>query len=682
MSYTGVGHSGQGGTFTIFKDALDANKIKARRNSTGEIVATQASDTGALLNSVHSLLSNGDVIEFETNSYSGTTNYTNTDRQRIHYIGNGSQISGFKFVFSGTDWLTVRGWCTFRDFYFNGTGAASTTGVSISDSFAPTFEHCLFGYMDTAVEIGCATNFAELVKFSNCHFFDIRKGIVFKTPTGTGTGSYINSVLDHVTFNSATANQTGNYTYIEVQDNAIVNEGKWTNMRLWFADTGHTGVGVDLSGDATRCQFVKPVFENFGGVTGTIGIRYNSGADAGFHFVGRPIFIGSGTWTAKFSNASTKWTLGSVSAYRESGSVTVGTSGAYSSTTTNNNVADFAGLPTIYHTIGGTMLPNEIITVECKITTIAADGTNSYTIEKAYTRTGTYLLSIADYISLTTNNHFYIMQDMQTRAKTSLGSTSATVTTGAISASPSETTLDGKTIINATIEGYERKLEGGKYIGRYLGGGQIGEGLWGGSAAGGRITNDSIGTGNTNQGGLDNDGPHRASVTAATTNNMVSIRSSTNTATRRNYNPTLTVRFKLVSNTNMRAFIGWSSSTSAVSSVSDPLNALHGVGLWLDTAVSANWKIKHNAGTGASTEVTTGVAADTTVHTLKIIVDESTPKFTLYVDNGSYIGSTTITTPIPAATTAIQWYSWIETLTTAAKTYNVYYAEQESNLST
>lgn len=672
--YGASGHAG-GSSYLVYKDAADANKIKARNTDTGTVVATHATDAGALLNSLHTFLVNGDTVMFETDTYTGSTNYTNTNRQRIHYIGNGATIQGFKFIFSGTDWLTIRGWCVFRDLYFNGgSGQGATTGVQINDSFAPTFEHCMFFYCDSAVEIGCATNFVEFAKFSNCHFSDNRKSITFKTPTGTGSGSYINSVLDHCSFNSSTVDQTANYTFIEIQDNAIVSEGKWTNLRFWFADTGHVGVGIDVSGDCTRCQLVKPVFENFSGVTGTIGIRYNAAMDAGFHFEGRPVFMGSGSWSAKLSNANTRWTLGSVSAWRESGSVTVGVSNTYGAVTTNSNVADFEGLPCIYATIGGTVGTTETVTIETKISTIADNGTNTYTIEKPYTRAGTYLLTIADYINLTTNNHFYIMKDMQTRAKTSLASTSATVTIGAVSAIAQESMMDGKTLINSTIEGYER-LSANKYYARYLGGAANSEGQWIG-----RTTADTVGTGTSVASAMDADGPHRASSTGATIGNMVSIRCNSNATARRDFNPILLCKFKLLQITATRAFIGWTSNTSAVTSVSDPLNALTGIGLWLDTAVSPNWKIKHNAGTGASTEVNTGVAADTSVHTLKIIADNATPRFTIMADNGSYITSTNVTTPIPAATTALLWYSWIEATAAASKTYHVYYAEQETNI--
>jgi hypothetical protein len=250
-----------------------------------------------------------------------------------------------------------------------------------------------------------------------------------------------------VTFNASAADQTANYTHIEVQDNAIVNEGKWTNLRLWFADPNHIGVGIDLSGDATRCQLVKPVFENFSGVTGTIGIRYNAAADSGFYFAGRPVFTGAGTYAAKFSNASTKWALGSVSAFRESNTITIGTSGVYSTAATNSSIAEYAGIPSIFVTIGGTVGGSETITVELKIATTADDGTNTYTIEKTYTRAATSTLNIADYLSLTTNNHFYVMQNLQIRAKTSLASTSATVTVGTISASPC---TGGDVQLNAT----------------------------------------------------------------------------------------------------------------------------------------------------------------------------------------------------------------------------------------
>ena len=68
--------------------------------------------------------------------------------------------------------------------------------------------------------------------------------------------------------------------------------------------------------------------------------------------------------------------------------------------------------------------------------------------------------------------------------------------------------------------------------------------------------------------------------------------------------PSLNVRFHgIFPATEMRVFIGlWNGMAAAPTTSSDILNAKKGVGLWVDTAVTSQWKVMHNDGTGASTK--------------------------------------------------------------------------------
>jgi hypothetical protein len=123
-------------------------------------------------------------------------------------------------------------------------------------------------------------------------------------------------------------------------------------------------------------------------------------------------------------------------------------------------------------------------------------------------------------------------------------------------------------------------------------------------------------------------------------------------------------------NTSMRVFAGFIGSSSAPTSSADPLNALSGVALWLDTAVSANWKIMHNDGSGASTVDDTSVAAAVSTQYPVEIYHMRGPSKWRVVFNGTFFD---ITTDKPGTTTNLGFYTQIENLTAASRTMRIYY---------
>ena len=67
-----------------------------------------------------------------------------------------------------------------------------------------------------------------------------------------------------------------------------------------------------------------------------------------------------------------------------------------------------------------------------------------------------------------------------------------------------------------------------------------------------------------------------------------------------NQYPTMYVRFIPSSTTGVRVYMGFWSQFTAPTASTDVLANKRGVGLWLDTAVSANWKIMHNDNSASS----------------------------------------------------------------------------------
>jgi hypothetical protein len=178
------------------------------------------------------------------------------------------------------------------------------------------------------------------------------------------------------------------------------------------------------------------------------------------------------------------------------------------------------------------------------------------------------------------------------------------------------------------------------------------------------ITNDANGIGCT----LD---------TSATINNLAGWKCTT--CVSRQFNPVWMLRFKLVATAAFRFFAGFSSGASSnPASNSDYLNAISGVGLWVDSAVSANWKVMNNDGSGASTVTDTTVAFDALIHTLTITGLDSGPSFTVALD-GATITNGTVSSDQPAQTTLMGPIHYMENTIGASKTYSCYKAWIEAD---
>ena len=178
----------------------------------------------------------------------------------------------------------------------------------------------------------------------------------------------------------------------------------------------------------------------------------------------------------------------------------------------------------------------------------------------------------------------------------------------------------------------------------------------------------AVGTG-ANSDGSDSTGIYRTFDTAGTINSLSGIRTD-NAMMRRILNCYFKTAIYLNSVTNVRVFAGFVADSTAPTSTSDPLNAKEGVALWLDSAVSANWKRYHNDSSGAGTVDDTTIAALTsTLYPIEIYaVGDS--KFRI-VALGT---STDISTNIPASTTGLAFWIYIENTTGASRTFRSYYA--------
>ena len=200
-------------------------------------------------------------------------------------------------------------------------------------------------------------------------------------------------------------------------------------------------------------------------------------------------------------------------------------------------------------------------------------------------------------------------------------------------------------------------------------------GQWMGSAStnadgilNGRLAQVEVGTGSAASNTVDSTGMYRTMDTGATVNSLAGYRSSV-VLTRRANNAYFKTAIYLNDITATRVFAGLTSSGSAPSSAADPLANLSGVGLWFDSAVSANWKRGHNDGDATGDYDDTSIAATTaTLYPIEVYAVGDT-KWRI-VALGT---STDITTEIPSSTSNQAFWVYIENTAGASKTMRIYY---------
>ena len=217
--------------------------------------------------------------------------------------------------------------------------------------------------------------------------------------------------------------------------------------------------------------------------------------------------------------------------------------------------------------------------------------------------------------------------------------------------------------------GYSINSDYGK-IGNWYGiGTTTGDGMFSGN-----LNTITVGTGANSQ-AIDATGNHRLFDSGGTINSISGIRCNLLYA-RRLHNAYFKTAIQLNNNTNMRVYCGFVALASNPASSADPLNAQNGIALWLDTAVSANWKIMRNDGSGASTVADTSVAAATgTLYPVEIMAKNDN-RYQVSFNGVIY----NYTTDIPGSTSTQGFWLYIENTTGASRVIRGYYVTMRADV--
>lgn len=136
-------------------------------------------------------------------------------------------------------------------------------------------------------------------------------------------------------------------------------------------------------------------------------------------------------------------------------------------------------------------------------------------------------------------------------------------------------------------------------------------------------------------------------------------------------------RIRTAHNANIRIFIGLINQNAdptattpfiAPAATTDILAGINGVGLWVDSGATTQWRVIHNDGTAGASVKDTIVGdpvIDTTsaYHKFEIVTEDAANRFGVRYDNKMNI----VTSRIPATTARLGWLVFIQATTTAVR---------------
>jgi hypothetical protein len=393
--------------YVIFQDG---NTYKAKNQATGYIDFTSADASLVISQAV----ANGNTVYIKPSNYTLSSDVQVYNKKNAQILSDGAVITGNgkKIIIKGDNYASSQNDLISGLIVINGT-------LRIENSFGTTVSNMAFVNCSTAIEIANTDTWSEGSKIENCRFASSKEGIVFRTPTGNGTGSYASTEISRCFF-SIFDNSVG----IKVEYLAEFSDSQLQDVRMWMGENSlrnQTGLLVDGSMHQTLLDGV--VFESFADYPDQL-----YAISLGETSITPPILAGGvsflGNWTAKIYNPFNKWIAGSGAIFKQENlNVPIGLNGQYGSTETIQlrplTIADFK--PKIQ--VQGSFAYNETVTVRFRLEFV--DNVISQSVEKSFTNSTAVWLSDDDMLRMFPSES--VIWNILVDAKASSASTDAVV---------------------------------------------------------------------------------------------------------------------------------------------------------------------------------------------------------------------------------------------------------------
>ena len=391
--------------------SYEANVYKLKNMLTGYVVEQPHSASTA----INSAFSQGKSIYINPGTYILTDDIyiTNKVNPKIESNKDATIIgNGHKIVIFGDDYTTS------KHASISGLNLINTT-ISVENSFRTTISNILFENSSTCIEFVNTNTWTEYSKVTDCQFINSSEGIVFRTPTGNGTGSYSSTVIERCSFNFKDFS-----VGIKVENLAEFSDSQIQNVRFWIGNNGRANqTGMHIDGSMYQTLLSGVVFESF--ATDPV---YLFGIDIGDNCNPAPTLANGvsflGNWTSKIHDSQGIWLSATGAAFKkENLVVNIGVNNQYG---TNQSIHTrpltiFSFKPKI--STYGSFANNEVITVRIRIEYI--DNIISESVEKTFTNSSSVWLSDDDMLQLFPSQD--IIWAIVFDAKTNVGSTAAAV---------------------------------------------------------------------------------------------------------------------------------------------------------------------------------------------------------------------------------------------------------------
>lgn len=389
----------------------DGNVYKLKNMRTG-IVAENSQSASTAINSA---LNQGKSIYINPGTYVLTDDIYITNKINAKIVSNNEATilgNGHKIVIYGDNYTTS------KYAVISGLVLINAT-IRVENSFGTTISNMIFENSSTGIEFANSNTWTEYSKVENCQFINSSEGIVFRTPSGNGTGSFSSSIIERCSFNFQDFS-----VGIKVEPLAEFSDSQIQDVRFWIGNNGRANqTGMYVDGSMYQTLLIGVVFESF-----TPDPIYLFGIDIGNNCNPAPTLESGvsflGNWTAKIHDSQGIWLSGNGAIFkREDIMVNIGVNNQYGENQTIEvrPLTIFSFKPKI--SVEGNFANNEAITVRVRIEYI--DNIISNPVQKTFTNSSSVWLSDDDMMQLFPSQD--IIWAIIFDAKTNTGSSSAVV---------------------------------------------------------------------------------------------------------------------------------------------------------------------------------------------------------------------------------------------------------------
>jgi len=394
--------------YVIFQDG---DAYKARNQATGYVEFTSA-DASIVMSQT---IAEGNTVYIKPGNYALRSDVQVNNKINAKIVSDGASIigEGNKLIIKGDNWS--------RSQYNLISGLEIVNGtLRIENSLGTTVSDMAFANCSTALELVNTETWSEGTKIEDCHFVDSKESIVFRMPTGNGTGSYASSEINRCFFNII-----DDSVGITVEYLAEFSDSQLQDVRMWMGEKGFTRnqTGLLVSGSMHQTLLSGVVFESFADSPDQL-----YAISLGETSVTPPILTGGvsflGNWTAKVHNPFGKWISGFGAVFKQENlNILIGLSGQYGVTKSFHLRPDTISSFKPKIQVQSSFANNETITVRFRLEFV--DNIVSRSVEKTFINSTTMWLSDDDLLRLFPSQS--IIWAILVDAKVGSASTDATV---------------------------------------------------------------------------------------------------------------------------------------------------------------------------------------------------------------------------------------------------------------